>query len=181
MSLIATQPVNNNFLSPLGYKFHIERMPTANYFVQAAKIPEIRLPAAMQATPFSAMPFPGDHIQFDPLTITFKMDEALLTYTEIFEWMQALGFPENYNQYKMGTAPSNTSTGKYNTVSDASLTVLSSAMNPIFIYKFKNLFPTAIGSFGFDYRDPEVTYITCDVQFRFGFMTVSRDPSDLGT
>jgi hypothetical protein len=180
MSLANNQPVNNNFLSPLGYKFHIDRMPTFNFFVQSVKVPEIRLPPAMQNTPFSVMPFPGDHLQFDTLNVTFKMDEALLTYTEIFDWMQALGFPEKYEQYRAGTVPSTTSTGARDTVSDAHLTVLSSAMNPIFMYKFRNLFPTAIGSFNFDYRDPEVTYITCDVQFKFGFMTVSRDPQDYG-
>jgi len=130
MSLVNNQPVNNNFLSPLGYKFHIDRMPTFNFFVQAVKVPNINLPAALQTTPFSVMPFPGDR--------------------------------------------------KRNTVSDASLTVLSSAMNPIFIYKFRNLFPTSIGSFNFDTRDSEVTYITCEVQFKFGFMTVSRDPQEYG-
>lgn len=180
MSLVNNQPVNNNFLSPLGYKFHIDRMPTFNFFVQAVKVPNINLPAALQTTPFSVMPFPGDHLQFGTLDVTFKMDEALLTYTEIYDWMQALGFPEQYEQYRAGTIPTNSSTGKRNTVSDASLTVLSSAMNPIFIYKFRNLFPTAIGSFNFDTRDPEVTYITCEVQFRFGFMTVSRDPQEYG-
>ena len=175
-----TQPVNNNFLSPLGYKFNIDKLPTFNYFVQAAKVPRVTLPPVMQGTPFSAMPFPGDHLQFEPIVITFKMDEALLAYTEIYGWMEALGFPQNFEQYRQGTRPTATSTGKYNTVSDASLIVLSSAMNPLFIYKFKNLFPTAIGSFNFDYRERDVTYITCDVQFHYGFMTVSRDPQDFG-
>lgn len=177
--MINTQPVNNNFLSPLGYKLSIDKMPTFNYFVQAVKVPAARLPPAVQATPFSAMPFPGDHIQYTPLVVTFKLDEALLCYTEIYGWMEALGFPQSFDQYRTGTQ-SATFAGKLETVSDASLIVLSSAMNPIFVYKFKNLYPSAIGAFNFDTREGDVNYITCDVEFTYGYFTVSRDPQDFG-
>lgn len=180
MNPIINQPENINFLSPLGFKFHVEKMPTANFFVQKVRVPSVHLAPAQQPTPFSTMPFPGDHLTYDRLHVTFKLDEALMTYTDIYGWMEALGFPQSYQQYKDGTKPDNVTAGALDTVSDASLLVLSSAMNPIFQYKFKNLFPTAIGAFSFDTTDPNVTYINVEVEFIFGFMTVTRDTSDFG-
>ena len=34
MAITTTEPTNKNFLSPLGFKFVIQKTPNVNYFVQ---------------------------------------------------------------------------------------------------------------------------------------------------
>ena len=41
MSILTDQPDNQNFLSPVGYKFQIKKTPKTNYFVQAVNLPSV--------------------------------------------------------------------------------------------------------------------------------------------
>jgi hypothetical protein len=174
MSAINNLPDNKNFLSPLGFTFTIKKTPGVNYFVQSVSLPSLTLGQSDIQTPFVKLPIPGDHIDFSTLSITFRVDEEMNNYKEIFDWIIALGFPEGFNQYN-AIAPSRgrfggsinnpvAGTGVY---SDASLMILNSVKAPIVEFAFKNLYPISLSDIMFDTRDTDVNYVDVTAMFAF--------------
>lgn len=167
-------PSNKNFLSPLGFTFSIKKTPKVNYFVQAVSIPSITLGQADIQTPFVKLPVPGDHIEFGTLSVTFRIDEEMRNYKEIYDWIIGLGFPENFGQYnaiapsrgKFGGAVTSPTTGA-GIYSDASLVVLNSVKAPIIDITFKNLYPVALTDVMFDTKSTDVDYLDATATFAF--------------
>lgn len=151
-----TEPANKNFLSPLGFKFAIKKTPNVNYFVQSVSMPGVSLGSANLPTPFVRVPIAGDHLGYGDLQITFKIDENMTNYLEIFNWLKQIGFPDTFDQYD-----------PTNVYSDATLTVLSSAMNPKFEVQFYDMYPTDIGGINFNTISADVDYIETIATFRF--------------
>lgn len=156
---------NNNMLSPVGFSFQINRCPNMNFFVQSVVLPGVNLGQLNVPNQFKEVPVPGDHITYGDLDVTFKINEDMSNYIEIFSWITALGFPDNFRQYKdIENRPSFTGDSIY---SDATLTILSSAMNPSMRIEITDLFPTAISPVTVDSRDMMIEYIEATASFRF--------------
>lgn len=180
MSATSNLPANKNFLSPLGFTFSIKKTPNVNYFVQAATIPMLTLGQSDIQTPFVRLPVPGDHIEFGSLSITFRIDEEMRNYKELFDWIIALGFPDNFNQYssiapnrgRFGGNVTNpvAGTGVY---SDASLMILNSVKAPIIEVVFKNLYPTSLSSVDFDTKFSDVDYVEASATFAYESFTLN--------
>lgn len=165
MSAITNLPSNKNFLSPLGFKFVLKRTPGVNYFVQSVNVPGMTLGSADVKTPFATLPFPGDKVTYNDLAITFRVDEELRNFKEIYNWVTALAKTESFEQYRSvsSVTPGNVN----NAVSDASLVILNSAMNPIAEVTYRNLFPVSLSDLQFDTRSPDLEYIDAIAVFRF--------------
>ena len=78
-------PTQVNFLNPINFQFSLQRTPDTDYYVQAAVIPSIDLPGITFNTPVVAAPIPGDHLRFGSLTVSFKVDEEMSNYMEIYK------------------------------------------------------------------------------------------------
>ena len=75
---INSDPKTTNFLSPLGAKFSIKKIPTVNFFVQGVAIPSMIVGEIPVGTPFSAkIQMPGDLVTFGDLVLTFRVDENM--------------------------------------------------------------------------------------------------------
>ncbi len=176
MSAIANQPTNLNYLSPLGFKFSLNRIPLFSHFVTSINVPNISFGNIQQPTPFIKLPIPGDQLQFGELLVTFKVDEDMKAYTDIYDWMTNMGHPDNFSQYS-NVAPlgapggSSQSKGLY---SDATLTILSSASNPVVNIVFRDLFPISLSDFSFDSKLSSVDYIEASASFAYKKFDVVR-------
>lgn len=160
-----TYPNNPNFLSPLGFKFQLKKTPNTNFFVQSAVIPQLTLGTATVPTPFANLPMPGDKITFSELQITFKVDEDLTNYMELFNWIVALGHPQSFEQYgALAAKPAYTGEGVY---SEASLIILNSAKRPTNEIHFYDLYPTSLSDIQMDTRNTDVDYVTCTASFAY--------------
>lgn len=162
------QPENINFLSPLGFKFTIKKTPHVNYFLQRITIPGLVLGSANQPT-FFAFPIPwsGD-LLFNDLTITFKVDEDLKNYLEIWQWMVELGFPSEFKQYRDILHRNEEYHPKVGeTTTDGTLIVYSNKMQPQYEIVFEDMWPTTLSDLTFESTNPDVVHITCDVSFKF--------------
>ncbi len=163
MSVIDTQPVNQSFLSPLGFKLQIKKTPTTNYFVQKVTLPSVSLGTADIETPFTKVPFPGTKLTFGYLRVTFKVDEDMRNYLEIYDWLKTVGFPDNFAQYaSIAGATLASGDGIY---SDITLMVMSSAMNPNKEVTFVDCFPVDLSELEFDSTSADVEYLTATVTF----------------
>ena len=166
MTILDQQPQSTNLQSPLNFVFNIARTPSINYQCQEVNVPQIILPPAKTPTPFIGIPFPGDHINFSPLTITFKVDDLLQNWLEIFNWMNGLGNPDAtatvFNQLQ-----SNPSYSPYGEVSDIRLMNLNSQKNPTYVFTFEKAWPTSLSGLSFTSKDPSLNYMTASVTFMY--------------
>lgn len=171
MSAITKLPNNKNFLSPLGFSFSIKKTPGVNYFVQSVNVPNLTLGSIEYATPFRNIPLPGDKIDYGDLIITFRVDEELKNYLELYNWMVALGKPVSFDQYaQIANVPAASGLG---IVSDATLIILSSAKNPIVEVNFTNVFPYALTDLQFNTQMTGVDYIDVIANFKYQAFTVT--------
>jgi len=181
MTAITSLPSNKNFLSPLGFTFTIKKTPNINFFVQSATIPSISLGQSDIQTPFVRLPVPGDHIDFGTLSVSFRIDEDMNNYQEIYDWMIALGFPDNFGQHnQIATSRGrfgglvNSPTSGEGVYSDASLMILNSVKAPIVEFVFKDLYPIQLSDVIFDTKNTDVDYIDCNVTFAYRSFTLNR-------
>ena len=170
---VAGQPDNQNFLSPVGFRFGIRKMPHVNWFLQSVNIPGVTMGEAPQPTPFIDAAQPGEKLTYDPLSITFKVDEDLKNWSELQEWLTGIGNPASFQQYRDNLRKR----GSEAIFSDATLITLNSNMNGNFEITFKDLFPTSIGELMFDSTQSDIDYLTASATFRYlsySFKKISR-------
>ena len=172
MAAITQQPKNVNFLSPLKFTFTVQKLPNVNFFVQQCTLPNIAIGRFDVPTPFIKLPEPGDHLEFGELQLTFRLDEDMKNYIELYNWMMALGFPEKFEQYKTLADKDQRRTG-FNAsgddslMSDATLMISNSNVNSNIKVNFLNLWPTTIQDLIFDFRQSDVEYMECLVTFAY--------------
>ena len=169
--MLAGTPTDPNFLSPLGFKFSLKRAPNVNFFVTDANIPSFGIGYINLPTPFKYLEFPGDKPAFGDFVLTFKVDENLRNYLEIYVWLAKLGFPESFEQY---ASIKNTAIGSGGgVVSDGTLTILNSSMMPTTEVTFTNMFPYTLSEVNFTTADDTVNYVTARAAFKFNIMKVT--------
>ena len=155
-----TEPSNKSLLSPVGFKFAIQKLPHVNYFCTSASIPDMALGRIDTVTnPFNKLPIAGDKMEFSDLSLKFKVDEDMKNYREIFDWMVGLGFPDSYDQRK--------AVNKNQPYSDASLIIMTAQYQPNIEVKFIDLYPTNLASLEFDISGTDIEYLTGDVTFTY--------------
>lgn len=160
---------NRNFLSPTGFKFSLKRSPGAAFFCNQANIPSLDLGVATQPTYLKDIDIPGDKIQFGDLSIRFLVDEDLVNYMELQNWIRGLGYPESlkeFNDLESEAVGSMYEDGD-NIYSDGTLQVLSSNLVAKFNVNFKDLFPVSLSTITFDATDTDIEYFTADVSFKY--------------
>lgn len=158
--------MNKNMLSPLGFSFSIKKLPEFNFFVQSVTLPGVSFPPIDQPTPFKIVPRYGDHLVYGELSVTFKVNEDLGNYIELYNWLVGLSFPENFDQYK-NLAESDKQLIGEGLESDSYLMIMSSAMNPIIRVDIEDLFPVSLSDLTFDSRDTAVDYLEATASFKF--------------
>ena len=87
MTAIDNTPSNQNFFSPYNFTFELKRSPYLNFFIQSLNVPGISLNSPTYPTPFVNIPMAGEHLSFNNLSVTFKVDEQFKNYLEIFNWI----------------------------------------------------------------------------------------------
>ena len=161
---IRNQPTDMNFLSPLGYKFNLTKNPNVDYFAQSFDFPRISLSTNRnQQTPFGKLQLPGTPLTFDTFSLTFKIDEDMFNYFEIYDWMSGIGTPESFNQY----AALNAQPTGFGVLVDADLIVLNGTMNPNIKITFSDVNPISLSGFKFDSTETDVNYITATAEFSY--------------
>ena len=164
---------NRNFLSPTGFKFALKRSPGVAFFCNQANIPSLDLGIAEQPTYLKNIDVPGDKIQFGDLNLRFLVDEDLMNYMEIQNWIRGLGYPEKISEFedleKQAVLGVETKFGQSgdDIYSDATLQILSNNLVPQFQVVFSDCFPYSLSTVTFDATDTDIEYFTADVSFKY--------------
>ena len=169
MSALQNQPINTSFLSPIGFKFQLNNFPEVNYFCQSATLPGISISSISVPTPLKTIELSGDEVTFEELTIKFIVDENMKNWLSIYDWIIGLGFPTEEGQAKYAKLAIASEL-----TTDATLTVLTSNMNPQINFVFRECFPLSLSSVPFDSGGTDIDYVTADVTFRYDVYTVQN-------
>jgi len=172
MTAVDNTPYNKNYLSPLNFAFQIKRSPHLNFFVQEVNIPSIKVNYPVQQNPFVRIPISGDHVDFGILRVSFKIDEDMQNWFEVHNWIRALGFPYEFEEYKnLSMKPAVTGEGL---ISDITIIVLNQVKLPIFEVTFRDAFPTTLSDLSFKTTDSDVNYITATAEFKYTLYDVVK-------
>ena len=187
LNAIDRQPTKLDYASPTQFKFSIIKLPKVEYFCTAVNIPGINLGETTQATPLKKIPIPGDTLVYEPLQMTFLVDENLENFQEIHGWLVGLGFPRDNKEFRNLLASGNdrfptrntsnisTEAGKTKyaaadagpTLSDATLTVLSSKNNSQVEIRFRDMYPTGLTGLSYNQQAADIDYLTATVSFSY--------------
>ena len=175
VSSITTSPVTN-FLRPNAFRFLIKNLPSVAFTCQSANLPSLSLGFTTQPTPFLDIPHVGDKNLFGDFTIRFLITEDMSNYIELYEWLVALGFPNDYNQYRNFTGERlnrfpfvRDASGGSTAIaySDATLTILDSNNVPKTNINFKDTFPVSVEALDFDISSSSVEYFVGIASFKY--------------
>jgi len=178
---------NRNFLSPLGFKFILNKSPKVAFMGNAVNIPDINLGIAEQSTRLRPLPHPGDKVSFGDLNLTFLVDENLENYMEIQKWIRGLGHPvelnETYNLYRSGIYDQyyqkTIQESDIPLFSDGTLLVLTNNNTSNFKVVFYDLFPYTLSSLKFDATAQDIQYFTAEVSFKYTIYTITDMSNNL--
>lgn len=161
-------PQTLNFLPPSVGKFEIHRSPNLNYFIQKITFPSVTLPKMEAPTPFRPINLPSDHIFYDNITLTFKLDEDLAGYFEIYDWIVSLGRPESGEQALVA----------YNTMngiqSDCTLILMTNELVPNIQITFQDCLPVTLSGFELDTTTTDIPFLTATLTMSFRQYTYAR-------
>lgn len=165
MALTPSDIDNKSFLSPIGFKFLIQKLPTVNYFCTSANIPEMTLGQIDTVdNTFIKLPVPGDKLTFGLITVRFRVDEDLSNFQEVYDWMIGLGYPDNFQQradIQQGVQRSG------DVYSDASLIITTAQYRPNIEVRFIDAYPVNIAMPEFDIEQTTVTPMVADATFAY--------------
>lgn len=150
-----------SLLQTNAFQLVLPRFPKTEFFATDFSMPELQLPAATVATPFTNLPFAGDKPQFSPFRFNFMVNEDMSNFEEVYKWIHSIGFAEsytNYTNYQNKDAPQQ-SLGEQ----DAKVIVLSSKGNPIRTITFYDAIPISLSGMEFTSQDSETNYVKASV------------------
>ena len=146
---------NRNFLSPIGFKFAVNKLRGVDFFCQSASIPAISMGAWEQGTRINKVFQPGDELYYEPLYLKFLIDENMKNYYQVHDWIREITTPYSAREfgYDRGTLRSINKQnrdknvyvlGNNDWLSDASLYILSSNYRPVAEFIFRDCFPLSL-------------------------------------
>jgi hypothetical protein len=145
-----------NFLNPSSFVLTLDSQTYsgAEFTVQTMVLPDVSAEGAPLQFKQINVAMASDKISFGAFEISYLIDEDLLNYKEIFDWIK-------------GNVESNhTAT---NHVRDLTLTIMNSANNVTKQIKFVDAYPTTISSLPFDITTTDVEYLTAVVSFSYSY------------
>ena len=145
-----------NFLNPSSFVLTLDSLSYsgAEFTIQTMILPDVTAEGAPLQYKQINVGRASDKIAFGTFEISYLIDEDLLNYKEIFDWLKS-------NVETIHTAT--------NHVRDLTLTIMNSANNVTKQIKFIDAYPTSISSLPFDITTTDVEYLTAVVTFDYSY------------
>jgi hypothetical protein len=141
--------------------------------LQTAPIPSVAGSHTNVGTPFSWIKEPDTKGVYSPWNISFKLDENLDGYLDIFNWWQGLYFPHSHQEYrdlKGNVEESN----RRNIFSDATVNILDNTNHLNVRVNFRDMFPTTISEVPFKTDVLDAVPIDVTATFEYQSFTLEK-------
>ena len=162
MTVLNRNPVNTNPLQATKFLLSFSRIPNTQYFCQEVNLPGVTLGTVDRVTPFLDMYSPGTKLKYDPLDVTFIVDEELQSWKDMYKWFISIADPDGFENRDHSLQLQ-----QQKHFSDATLTILSALNNPIMRVEFTNCFPLTMNGIDFDTKQDANHIVTCTANFRY--------------
>ena len=166
-SAFGKQIQNRNFLSGVGFKFNLTKFPKVDFFSNSARIPELSLELAQQASYLKNIAVPGERLTFGDFTLRFLVDENMENYLSVYNWLTGLCFPETTKEFADIIKDSDGQRDPKEAFCDGTLRILNSNYKTTAVVKFEDLFPVFLTSLEFEATDTDVNYFTAEATFKY--------------
>ena len=166
-SAFGKQIQNRNFLTGVGFKFNLTKLPKVDFFSNSARIPELNLELTRQPSYLKNIDVPGERLTFGDLTLKFLVDENMENYISVYNWLKGLGFPETTQQFADLNKDRDGIRDPKEAFCDGTLRILNSNYREVAQVKFRDLFPTSLTSLDFDATNTDIQYFTAEATFKY--------------
>lgn len=163
-------PVNKNMLSGLGFTFNLKRLPGVNFFATMVNVPGLTGNAVTQANPFKPIFRAYDKLDYNDLSVTFKVDEDMQNYLEIVDWMVGIGFPTEFDERRMLESRA----AGEQIYSDGQVIIQTSKRNTNLELNFVDMMPISISDLNLTSQSSDVDYLEATVTFKYLYYTLRR-------
>ena len=93
MAELFPEPINKSYLSNNKFDFVLDRLPNFTYFVQSVTLPGLILESSSVPSPYTKLSVPGNQLNFNPVSLTFLVDEDMKAWYELYNWIVQFGNP----------------------------------------------------------------------------------------
>ena len=147
------QPANVNAFQNTNFKFTLGRIPNVSFWCSSVNIPQVSVGEITVLNRLLPHHVPGSSVQFDPLRVSFAVDENFANWYEIYRWMRSIVPFDSFNEIL---------SNEQNYYSEGTIHCLNSAKNPHRRFIFKNLFPVSLDGFDLNValNEPEPVQVT---------------------
>lgn len=166
---------NTDLLQPSKFILSIPRLNTTQFFCQTVNLPGLSSDTMVQSTTFVNLPVPGNKLTFEPLQISFLVDEELKSWLGIHDWLRGLTNPENFDTYNNLDKLSAFNSVKtiHPQYADAELHILSASNIPKVKVKFTDCFPTSLSRIDFNTTLSSENLIIANATFLYKYYDIT--------
>lgn len=174
MTNLPGTPDNINTLKAgnFGGTLSIDKLPNTAFFLQSFKLPAFTLGSVPSPMGNKKIRQPGVNLVGDALIITFRVDEDMRNWLEIYNWMKGLGFPEDPSQFREWISSENRKeiANAAQTMANMELMILKNSKKPNLHVTFFNCFPIILDGIDFT-KNTGADEITVSASFEWSHLT----------
>lgn len=161
---MTSKKINRNPALGTSFKLEIPGLESLNYMIQTCEVPGMTMSGLDAPYQKFATNVPSNRIEFDPLNLTFIVDEDYQNYESIYAWMVDVIRTEPVAAAASGM------------MKDITLHLTNSNKNVFMGIKFHRAYPTMLAPVPLESSTTDATAIVCNVIFRYQFFEIIRKP-----
>ena len=151
--------INRNPALSTSFKLEIPGFEEVNYMVQTAELPGLMMGGVDAPYQKFATSVPSNRVEFDPLNLTFIVDEDFKNYESIFAWMVNITRSEPVVKTQL---------------KNMTLHLTNSNKNTIIGVRFHQAYPTMVSAIPFESSSTDPMPMVCNVSFRYQYFEFIR-------
>lgn len=156
--------INGNFLMNNGYQLVIPKFPHVQFFANSFTFPSISLPANRVENPYIRINVPGEKMEYDPISVTFIVDEDMNNYEEVYKWMGSISFDTDNSKF---TTYEGRNEGQELGQQDIKVMMLTGKGNVNRVITFIDAIPVALSGFEMTQQDATTNFVMATVTFEY--------------
>lgn len=159
---MTTKRFNRNQAIGTSFKLEIPGLEEVNYFVQTTEIPGMTMSGVDAPYQKFGTNVPSNRIEFDPLNLTFLVDEDYANYESLYAWMVNV------------TRTEPIAAAESNMMRNITLHVTNSNKNTQIAIKYHRAYPTMLSPIPLESSTTDAVPIVANAIFRYQFFEFIR-------
>lgn len=166
----------------ISHVMQFARLPMTTFTIQEVNLPAVTARTATVNTPGINTKHLPDRLTYDPLTISFLVDEEFRAWRELYSWMYGMvGGPDrsvvtaDFIESQVNFVYPEKPTARLDKAArtTAGLTIINAAKIPMLRFVFHDVYITSLGQIQFATTsiDP-ITPLTCQATFEYSYYSI---------